>query len=887
MLEDIAHPINQRFRPINPNLEPALRKQLDAWLEHDVIQPSNSPWNFGLVAAKKKDGRLRWCVDYRQLNKKTVKDRFPIGNINDNLNRLSHSTIFSTIDGSGAFHVIPLRKQDRKITAFATPFGCYEFKRLPFGLCNGPSTYARLVKLVLSGIPYNVALPYLDDTVVHSRDIPTHFRDLDVVLQAHSKAGLRLQPSKCHLFCDSTNYLGHTISRHGITPMSEYLDVVKTWPMPTTRAAVRAWLGKVGYYRRFIKNFAAISKPLSDKLVKDSTSDKQEFTPSPEFKQSFNELRDRLVTAPILAYPDFNGSKFILDTDWSAINCAIGGVLSQVQDGNERVIAYGAKKLTKCQRNYAPHKGELFAMLYFMNYWRYFLLHHRFIFRTDHQALTSIRLKEPPEEGKQGGLMSRWFMALATFDFDIVYRPGKRHINADALSRAPHLSDPVDDRPFDNHICGLCPSPVTSLSDPPTLASLLDLSGFYVSNADLKSAQQTDPDIGPAYTSVETATPPTKHELNAATTTGRIYLHLYDSLCLDPSGVLRLYVTASPRGAIICPSSLITRVIWAAHLDVAHRGPQATMEALTPVFFFHRMFDTIRDTLLACAGCQCKTRNSKDQRHTLRSFPMGFPFQRLTMDFVGPLTPSYLHRNKYILTLRCTFTRWTEAFPITKATAAAVVSILETHIFPRFGIPEVIHTDRGTQFTGNELHALAQRIGFQLSTTPAYNPKSNQVERAHKDIGLALRALVTDGALNANRWEDALPQILMALRFTTCRSTGFSPFEMMFGRRPMTPLAMMFGQPNEAATDSHSHSMRLRKILADIHATAGSTMALQIRRNRPVIRGGKEAIHGIQEDPGVADRDDSGRSRDRRDLGGHPYTADTPWGAARDLELGP
>ena len=175
-----------------------------------MIEPSNSPYNFGLVAVPKKNGKVRWAVDFRQLNKISQRDTYLIGNINDNLARLSHSKIFLGLDGSGAFHVIPLMETSKPKTAFLTPFGSFHFKRLPFGLANGPSTYARLVKMVLEGIPLTMAIPYLDDILVHSHDVPSHFTALEKVLRAYEASGLKLQPAKCFLFQQKINYLGHT-----------------------------------------------------------------------------------------------------------------------------------------------------------------------------------------------------------------------------------------------------------------------------------------------------------------------------------------------------------------------------------------------------------------------------------------------------------------------------------------------------------------------------------------------------------------------------------------------------------------------------------------------------------------------------------------------------
>jgi hypothetical protein len=225
-----------------------MKKQIDKWLKHGVIKKSCSPWNFGLVAAPKKGGAIRWCVDYSALNEISSISRAPIGNIEDNLDRFSRSTIFSGIDSIGAFHVIELEDKDKAKTAFATPWESYQFARMPFGLAGGPSSYARLVHMVLDGIPYTQALPYLDDTVIHSKDLARHFLALDRVLEAYEKARLNLQPAKCQLFQKEIEYLGHMVSAKGIAPVPGYVQVVKDWPMLTNRSEVRTFLGKTGYY---------------------------------------------------------------------------------------------------------------------------------------------------------------------------------------------------------------------------------------------------------------------------------------------------------------------------------------------------------------------------------------------------------------------------------------------------------------------------------------------------------------------------------------------------------------------------------------------------------------------------------------------------------------
>ena len=237
-------PIKTKGLPINPMMEGKLREQLNIWLKQEVVQPSSSPWSFPLIAIPKKNGKTRWVIDYRCLNEITIKDSFPLPNIEDNLARLADSQIFSGIDGAGAFYVIPIRKEDRPKTAFSTPWGLFEFACMPFGLCNALATYSRLVQKILDDIPTSMALPYLDNTCIHSRTFEEHIEILGAVFEAHCKAGLTLQPDKCHLFRTSIEYVGHVISAKGISPLPSHQEAVRNWEFPTTVTQMRAFLGK-------------------------------------------------------------------------------------------------------------------------------------------------------------------------------------------------------------------------------------------------------------------------------------------------------------------------------------------------------------------------------------------------------------------------------------------------------------------------------------------------------------------------------------------------------------------------------------------------------------------------------------------------------------------
>ena len=405
IITEEVHPIKCKYRPIPPVLEPALRDQIEEWLKHDVIEPANSPWSFNLVAAKKKGGKIRWCVDWRRLNDVTKKDTWPMPAIHDTIGKLAGSRIFSGVDMAGAFHCIDIAPQDREKTAFATPFGSFQQKRLGFGVTNGPATYCRLVDLVLKNIPPSMAISFLDDGVVHSADLRDHIRNLRVVLQAYRDAGLRLAPHKCSFFAEEIDYLGHTINASGIRPTATYLDAVRKWPMPKFRAEVRSFVGFINYYRQHIPRFAIIAKPWTEVMAK--TSKEEEKAPlkvTQEMKQSFGQLKEALTTAPVLGFPYFHGRKageFTLDTDYCKDQ--IGAVLSQDQDGREVVIQYGSKKLSGYQRNWPSTKGELYAGIFWMERWAYYLKYRYFRWRTDNIALKQVHSIQCPS-----AIILRW-----------------------------------------------------------------------------------------------------------------------------------------------------------------------------------------------------------------------------------------------------------------------------------------------------------------------------------------------------------------------------------------------------------------------------------------------------------------------------------------------
>ena len=349
-----AHPIRQPVQRIPPAKRSEVTKLLDEMMQKDVIQPSSSPWASPIVLVQKKDGTTRFCVDYRKLNAVTRKDAYPLPRIDDTLDTLHGSKWFSTLDLASGYWQVELHKDCQDRTAFCTPNGLFEFKVLPFGLCNAPSIFQRLMDLILTGLQWSSCLVYLDDIIILGKNFADHIHNVQLVLHRIKDAGFKLQPTKCHFFRKAVSYLGHIVSEQGVAVDPSKVDKIKLWPIPTSSCEVQQFLGLANYYR--LKGFAEMAKPLHKLTERNAI-----FKWSLECENAFSTLRFKLTTTPVLAYPDFS-QQFILDTD--ANNMAIEAVLSQIGgDGQEHVIAYGSRLLTKSERQYCVMRRELLAVV--------------------------------------------------------------------------------------------------------------------------------------------------------------------------------------------------------------------------------------------------------------------------------------------------------------------------------------------------------------------------------------------------------------------------------------------------------------------------------------------------------------------------------------------
>ena len=500
-------PVHDRYRPPNPVLRQSLKKQLEKWLRHGCIEPSDSQWNSNVLAVVKSNNpsAVRWCVDYRRVNAVTHIDRMPIGDVQDNLAQLGKSTLFSCLDNSGAFHTISIAPQHRHKTSFCTPFSCWQFARLPFGLSGGPSSYARLILEVLNGIPQEVAVAFVDDVLVHSATFRQHLTNLDRVFTAYGKAGLKLNPAKCKFLATEIDYLGHTVSPLGIKPQEAYLKVVKDWPIPKNRHEIMVFLGKTGYYRKFISAYSRRAKPLTELLkledskpldrtktggrltsseraaklceneAKVNQSSKtgklseakkaliakvilsksqrkkrleEPITLTREQVASFEDLKQALLSSETLGHPRFDdlvAEPYILDTDWCQETGTVAGVLSQLQiqpNGEKEERVIGYSS-KKLNKSQANYSSPKGETCAVLLMINNF---HFFLCIGHFFVRTdSTAAKALKTSMDPVGFMSRWQARLQQYSFTITHRAGSKHGNADSLSRIKHAEPLRDD----------------------------------------------------------------------------------------------------------------------------------------------------------------------------------------------------------------------------------------------------------------------------------------------------------------------------------------------------------------------------------------------------------------------------------------------------------
>jgi len=617
---------------------------------------------------------------------------------------------------------------------------------MPFGLTGATGSFQRLMDCVLSGLLWKSCLVYLDDVIIFSKTFEDHQTHLEEIFAALHNANLKIKPSKCKFFKDEVVYLGHTLTRTGITTEDSKIDKIRDWPIPKNVRDVRSFLGLANYYRTFVPKFSEVAEPLI-RLTEKSN----DFAWTEDCDSAFQALKDKLSSPPILAYPDFS-EDFILDTD--ASNLGMGAVLSQMQDGKEVVIAYASKKFSKAQRNYSVTRREMNALVYFCVYFKKYLLGKKFRVRVDHSSLKWLfGLKEPE------GQVARWLEILADFDFEPEYRPGKLHGNADALSRHPQ--------------CVYQVSSVNMSSEQgkdKRIAKVRDFIARGSARPDWATFQPGDRDLRSLWSQ-------------------------WDSLIVRNNVLYRVFKGDNDvlSNQIVLPFHLRGEVLNLLHdhqSGGAHLGISKTLNKIKSRYYWPGYRKDVAIWVLKCTDCMGRKGPKRKPRAPLKTVISGFPMERLAMDILGPL-PLTRHDNKYVLVVEDYFTKWVEAFPLPDQEASTIASVLVESIFCRWGSPLYLHSDQGKNFDSLLLKEVCKLLGIEKTRTTAYHPMSDGlVERYNRTLLNMLSHYVND---RHNDWDDALQPVMLAYRTSVHESTGFTPHFLWTGREVNLPIDIMFG----------------------------------------------------------------------------------------------
>jgi len=724
-----TQPIRQPARRLPPHQREEVRKLIEDMLNRDIIQPSSSPWASPVVLVKKKDGSLRFCVDYRKLNSITQKDAYPLPRIDDTLDTLAGSQWFSTLDLISGYWQVEVSEQDRKKTAFTTHQGLYEFKVMPFGLCNAPATFQRLMDLLLAGVQWSKCLVYLDDIIVLGKTFDDHIHNLGIVLGKFREAGLRLKPTKCALLQESVSYLGHIVSRQGIATDSEKTERVSHWPTPTSVKEVQQFLGLATYYRRFVKDFAKIARPLYR-----LTEQGRQFRWTIECESAFATVKNRLTNTPILTFPDYS-KEFTLDTD--ASQEGIGAVLSQEQDGQERVVAYASRTLSKAERKYCVTRKELLAAVTFISHFRPYLLGRPFRLRTDHGSLVWLQNFREPE-----GQLARWLEKLQEYEFTIVHRSGSHHGNADALSRRPcsqchrlETANPSVGTPcvaVNGNTATVTSAKVEStavekgaqLPTSVTAVNIIDGATASDNLSDriaIRRAQLDDEIIKPIIQAKESGKTPDENSLRGTPKQTYQLWQSWDQLELKDGVLYRRYEDHQGRKLhlqLVVPKQMQEHVLSESHAGTAggHLGQDKTFHKVRERFFWPGYSQAVKEWCLTCESCAARKAPIPRRRGSLQNIKTGYPLQMVAVDIMGPF-PKTKNGNSYILVASDYFTRWVEAYAIPNQEAVTVATKLVDNMFCTFSVPDQLHSDMGAQFEAKLIKEVCRILNIKKSHT--------------------------------------------------------------------------------------------------------------------------------------------------------------------------
>lgn len=732
-------PIKQRSYRLPYSKRRIVEDCIEQMLQDNIIRPSESPWCSPVVIVPKRDGTNRFCVDYRKLNAVTQKDAHPLPYIQDIFDQVQGARIFSSLDLKSGYWQVPMSEKSIPLTAFTCHLGLFEFVRMPFGLTNAPAIFQRAMNRVLSGLIGRICMVYIDDVIIFSRSVEEHVTHLRAVFDRFREAGLQLKPSKCNFALRKIELLGYEVSEAGISPLRKRVEAILDLKPPPDAKAVRSFLGMAGYYRTSVPNFAEVALPLTE-----LTKPRQPFYWGPEQQRSFDKLKTALTQAPILAHPN-PAKDYILYTD--ASNTCIGAILVQKDDeGVERVISYLSHKLSGAQLRWPIIEKEAYAIIYALKKFHAYLWAAKLEVHTDHKPLLSLFQGEV----KNSKIM-RWSVIIAQYGPRILYHKGALNIRADTLSRIASVS------------------PAVPLELPVEVPDVWKTDGIDVKELQLNQQKQFSDEIIEANQGTD--------ETRYVISNGLLYT------MAEP------YRHAGRYMRLLLPQQYRKKVIDRCHAEVAHSAMGKTLARIQEHYVWPGMRAIVKEYISKCVRCNTLTPpNPKMPRGVIPTPPA--PFHTWGIDLVGPFKKDQRGR-QFLLTCVCHLTGWAEAIPIASKRSAVVQEAFLTNVVGRYGIPSILISDNGGEFTSQEFANWLSEFGIEHRFTSPYHPQTNGlVERFN---GTLQKILLKLSGGNERLWSKYLTEALYAYRITR-GPFNLSPYQAVYGQRPRLPRAQVDGQ---------------------------------------------------------------------------------------------
>lgn len=781
VIETVGQPVFTRPYRLSPEKEKIARDEFAHMMELGIIRPSKSPWASPLTMVPKHTGEWRYCGDYRKLNNNTVRDSYPIPFLQNFAANFHKCKIFSKIDLHKAFNQIPMREEDIPKTAVTTPFGLFEWLRMPYGLKGSSQTFQRFLdgilrKLINDNKEIKI-FGYVDDILLGSASEVEHLRDLTSLFQALHDNGVVVNISKCEFFKNSLNFLGHVVSSDGIKPTADKVKAVETFPKPITKRDMRRFLGLLNFYHRFIPKCAQILFPLNTYLKGSKVRSCERISWTDDGEKAFIEAKSALAKAAMLTFPMPHAETSIAV---DASDFAVGGILQQKQGSYWKPIAFFSKTLQPREQKYSAFSRELLAMYLTIKHFQFFLQGRDFSVFTDHMPLCSAitsNTERSPRETRQLDFVSQ-------FTRDIRHVSGTNNQAADALSR-------IDE----NRIS-------SDLSQLYVIDNLLPSNLRHFSLDEIAEAQASDHDYS--------------------------YFRNHDNFFLHNN------VGYHKQGDIYRPfiPLKLRRALFENIHNLSHPGIKATQKLVSKRYYWRSMNTDIRSWTKNCLECQSSKIVKHNKAPTRIIAASDERFSQIHMDIVGPLP--FSEGKKYLLTIIDRYTRWPEAVPITDTTAETVIRVFFENWIARFGSPSTVTTDRGSQFESHKFNEFLRNMGCTRIRTTAYHPQSNGlIERFHRRLkeGIKTRSSCS--------WVEVLPSILLGIRTAIREDSGCSPSEMLYGSALRLPGDLLSPEFSQSKVSPSCFTSVLKETMLNLKPAPGSHSESQGRIQRSLA----EATH--------------------------------------------